>query len=232
MKEHVSAVVLAAGQGKRMNSNVQKQFMLLQNKPVLYYSLKCFQDCEEVEQIILVTGRGEIEYCKTEVVERYGFDKVKQIVAGGKERYDSVEQGLNCISNGIVLIHDGARPLVTEDMIKRSIKVAGEVGACTVGVPVKDTIKVVDEAGFGIRTPDRKTLWQIQTPQTFQVSIIKDAYLKMRTFGCENITDDTMLVERFMNVQSKVIEGDYRNMKITTPEDMALAEALLWSKHI
>ena len=85
MKEHVSAVVLAAGQGKRMNSNVQKQFMLLQNKPVLYYSLKCFQDCEEVEQIILVTGRGEIEYCKTEVVERYGFDKVKQIVAGGKE---------------------------------------------------------------------------------------------------------------------------------------------------
>ncbi len=230
MKEQVSAIVLAAGQGKRMNSQVQKQFMLLQNKPVLYYSLKCFQECEEIQRIVLVTGENEIEYCKKDIVDAYGFDKVTNVVAGGKERYDSVEQGLHCIEDGIVLIHDGARPFVTRDMILRSIETARESGACTVGMPVKDTIKVVDEEGYGIQTPDRKTLWQIQTPQTFRVPVIKEAYVKMRSSEAVTITDDTMLVEYFSSIRAKVIEGDYCNIKITTPEDMVLAEAFLRQK--
>lgn len=226
MKETVTAIVLAAGQGRRMNSKIQKQFMLLQNKPVLYYSLQCFQE-SEVDQIILVTGETEIEYCQKEIVEKYGFSKVKAIVPGGKERYDSVEQGLNCIEDGIVLIHDGARPFVTQEMIHQSIVTAMEAGACTIGVPVKDTIKVVDENQYGIETPDRKTLWQIQTPQTFQVSLIKKAYDCMRQSEMGNITDDTMLVEQYCGVRTKMIEGNYQNLKITTPEDLVLAEALL-----
>ena len=226
MKETVTAIVLAAGQGRRMNSKIQKQFMLLQNKPVLYYSLHCFQE-SEVDQIILVTGETEIEYCQKEIVEKYGFSKVKSIVPGGKERYDSVEQGLNCIEDGIVLIHDGARPFVTQDMIRQSVITAKEAGACTIGVPVKDTIKVVDENQYGIETPDRKTLWQIQTPQTFQVPLIKKAYDCMRQSEMGNITDDTMLVEQYCGVRTKMIKGSYQNLKITTPEDLVLAEALL-----
>lgn len=226
MKEEISVIVLAAGQGRRMNSKVQKQFMLLQDKPVLYYSLKCFQE-SNVMRIILVTGEKEIEYCKKEIVEKYQFDKVTDVIAGGTERYDSVEQGLNCITDGIVLIHDGARPFVNLEMIQQSIEAAREYGACTVGMPVKDTIKVVNENGIGIDTPDRSTLWQIQTPQTFQVPLIKEAYARMRKTKMGNITDDTMLVEYYCNTKVKVIKGDYRNLKITTPEDMILAEGIL-----
>lgn len=226
MKENITAIVLAAGQGKRMNSKIQKQFLLLQDKPVLYYSLHCFQE-SDVNRIVLVTGESEIEYCHKEIVIKYGFDKVSDIVAGGAERYDSVEHGLNCIEYGIVLIHDGARPFVTQEMIQRSVATAKKEGACTVGVPVKDTIKIVDENGYGIDTPARKMLWQIQTPQTFQVPLIKEAYYRMRQSENGNITDDTMLVERYCGTKVKVIEGDYRNIKITTPEDMILAESFL-----
>lgn len=226
VKEEISVIVLAAGQGRRMNSKVQKQFMLLQDKPVLYYSLQCFQQ-SDVMRIILVTGKSEVEYCRREIVEQYGFDKVTDIVAGGVERYDSVEQGLSCIEHGIVLIHDGARPFVTSEMIRQSIAATREYGACTVGMPVKDTIKVVDEQNYGVATPDRKTLWQIQTPQTFHVSLIKEAYARMRQSEMGNITDDTMLVENYCGRKVKVIEGDYRNLKITTPEDLNLAESIL-----
>lgn len=226
MKERITAIILAAGQGKRMNSRIQKQFMLLQEKPLLYYSLRCFQD-SEIEEIVLVTGSGEIEFCQKAIVEAYGFTKVKAVIAGGAERYDSVEKGLACIEDGIVLIHDGARPFVSREMIRQSIIAAMENGACTVGVPVKDTIKVVDEAQYGIETPDRKTLWQVQTPQAFRTGLIKEAYVRMRQDGMENITDDTMLVERYCGVRSKIIMGDYHNLKITTPEDFIAAEAFL-----
>lgn len=231
MKDYVTAIILAAGQGKRMKSNIQKQFMLLNGKPILYYSLQCFQTSVFIDQIILVTGEKEIEYCKKEVVEPYSITKVSQIIAGGAERYESVEHGLDAIKNeyeqGIVLIHDGARPFVTHTMIEDSIKTAKEYGACTVGMPVKDTIKVVDDEGNGIHTPDRKTLWQIQTPQTFQVSLIKKAHESMKMANVGNITDDTMLVEQFCERYVKVIEGSYQNIKITTPDDIILANAFL-----
>lgn len=226
MKEEITAIVLAAGQGRRMNSTVQKQFLLLQEKPVLYYSLRCFQE-SEVDRIILVTGETEIEYCRTEIIEKYKLDKVVEIIAGGRERYDSVEQGLSCVRDGIVLIHDGARPFVTVDIVRRSIQTAKEEGACTVGMPVKDTIKIVDAEHFGIATPDRNTLWQIQTPQAFRVPLIKEAYARMRQSEIGNITDDTMLVEQYCGVKVKMIEGSYQNLKITTPEDMVLAEQIL-----
>jgi len=228
MSEQITAIVLAAGQGRRMHSKVQKQFLLLDGKPVLYYALKCFEE-SDVSRIILVTGESEIRYCREQIVETYGFCKVTDIIAGGAERYDSVEQGLNLISDGIVLIHDGARPFLTQKMIRDSIRTAREHGACTVGMPVKDTIKVVNADGFGIDTPDRKLLWQIQTPQTFQVPLIQRAYQCMRQAIPESITDDTMLVERYCDTSVKVIEGDYRNIKITTPEDMILAESLIKS---
>ncbi len=231
MKDYVTAIILAAGQGKRMKSNIQKQFMLLNGKPILYYSLQCFQNSVFIDQIILVTGEKEIEYCKKEVVEPYSITKVSRIIAGGAERYESVEHGLDAIKNeyeqGIVLIHDGARPFVTHTMIEDSIKTAKEYGACTVGMPVKDTIKVVDDEGNGIHTPDRKTLWQIQTPQTFQVSLIKKAHESMKMANVGNITDDTMLVEQFCERYVKVIEGSYQNIKITTPDDIILANAFL-----
>lgn len=226
MSEHITAIVLAAGQGRRMNSKIQKQFMQLEGYPVLYYSLYAFEN-SEVERIILVTGEDEIDHCRQEIVEAYGFQKVTDIVAGGVERYDSVERGLDYVEDGIVLIHDGARPFVTEQMIYASIQTARVTGACTVGMPVKDTIKVVDDSGYGISTPNRKSLWQIQTPQTFSVPLIRKAYQCMRRSMGDAITDDTMLVERYCDVRVKVIEGDYCNIKITTPEDMILATGIL-----
>ena len=173
-----------------------------------------------------------VEHCQKELAERYQFAKVRDICIGGKERYDSVYQGLSAIGaegeNDIVLIHDGARPFVTAEMISASIACARECGACTVGVPAKDTIKIVDTDHYGVETPERKFVYQIQTPQTFQVPLLRRAYETMyeakRNGDTHNITDDTMLVEQYAGVRCKVVEGAYENIKITTPEDLAIAE--------
>lgn len=224
----VTAIVLAAGQGKRMNSNIQKQFMLIDERPVLYYPLKAFED-SSVDEIIVVTGAAEIEYCKTEIVDKYGFSKVKAVVAGGKERYDSVYNGLRASECDYVLIHDGARPLVTVDIIERTITAVKEYDACTVGMPVKDTIKISDDNDMVVSTPPRKNVWQIQTPQAFKYELIIAAHEKLRSGQSENInvTDDSMLVEELMNHSVKLVEGSYSNMKVTTPEDILIAEILL-----
>ena len=162
-----TAIVLAAGQGKRMGTKIQKQFLDLKGKPVLWYSLHAFEMSEWIDEIILVTGEDLISYCKEEIVERYGFQKVHAVVAGGAERYHSVYRGLQAISDveqRIVFIHDGARPFLTEDMIERVYKETLDHGACVVGMPVKDTIKIADENGFIRETPKRSLVWQIQTP--------------------------------------------------------------------
>lgn len=239
------AIVLAGGSGSRMNSDVAKQYMLIHGKEVIFFSLSTFQKNEHITDIVLVARNEDLEYCRNEIVNKYGFDKVRRIVSGGKERYASVYQGLLAVGDifrtdanqacvcgeQIVLIHDGARPFVTNEMINSSIACAGETGACTVGVPVKDTIKIVDENMNGIETPDRKFLYQIQTPQTFKYKLIMDAYQKMcmeqnaaRTCEKTVITDDTMLVEMYSGIKSKVILGSYENIKITTPEDINIAE--------
>ncbi|MCR5543563.1 MAG: 2-C-methyl-D-erythritol 4-phosphate cytidylyltransferase [Eubacterium sp.] len=224
----VSAILLAAGKGSRMKSDVAKQYMEINGKPLLYYSLKVF-DASVVDEIILVTRREDIDYVREEIVQKYGFQKVRKIVPGGRERYDSVEKGIRAADkrNKIVMIHDSARPCVTNRMILDSISGARRYRACTVAMPVKDTIKIVDENLFGIETPDRNVVYQIQTPQTFDRKLILDAYERLRADKEVRITDDTMLVEKYMDVPSKMIEGSYENIKVTTPEDIQIASIYL-----
>lgn len=227
----VSAIVLAAGSGSRMRLKTAKQFISVGEYPLIYYALKTFE-ASIVDEIIVVTRKEDIEYLKKEIVERYHFTKVRRIVAGGKERYDSVENGIKACDkrNKIIMIHDGARPFITNKMILDSISATRRYKACTVAVPVKDTIKVVDKAGFGVSTPDRSALYQIQTPQTFDRDLLLEAYDRLRASGDRDITDDTMIVERYIDQKVKIIEGSYENIKVTTPEDLLVAKALLKSR--
>lgn len=231
------AVVLAGGRGSRMKSDIPKQYLLIHDKPVLYYSLKMFQE-SEIDKIILVAGHDDIAMCSRDIVEKYQFDKVVKVVEGGAQRYDSVYHALKAIKelkigsddgkDSYVFIHDGARPCVNQEIIHRCYLAAEQFGACTAAVPVKDTIKVVDKEGFAVDTPDRNTLWQVQTPQTFRYDIIQRAYEKMfldKEKG--GITDDAMLVERYTDVKVKMAMGSYNNIKITTPEDMGAAARIL-----
>lgn len=225
-----TAIVLAAGSGKRMNTKVHKQYLLLKEKPVLYYSLKAFED-SRIDDIILVVGAGEIEFCRQEIVERYGFKKVRAIVEGGKERYHSVYEGLKAAGEtDYVLIHDGARPFVSQPIIERTLEAVFEYKACVVGMPVKDTIKIVDEDTFAKETPNRSTVWMVQTPQAFSYSLIYDAYTRMLADEDAAITDDAMVVERMTDYKVKLIEGSYQNIKITTPEDLDVAEKFFEKK--
>ena len=226
--EKVAAVVLAAGRGARMESNIHKQYMPLLGKPMIYYSLLAFQE-SRADEIILVTGAGEEEYCRKEM-EAYGFSKVTRIVTGGKERYHSVYEGLKAVADSdYVLIHDGARPCITAEIIQAAIEEARESKACVIGMPVKDTIKIADPLGFAAGTPDRNSLWLIQTPQAFSYSLILHAYRKLfeREENQQGITDDAMVVEKMTDHKVKLVCGSYENMKVTTPEDMAVAEIFL-----
>ena len=226
-KQKYAAIVLAAGSGKRMNSKVHKQYLIIQNRPVLYYSLKAFED-SAVDEIVLVVGKGEEEFCRKEIVDKYGISKVKAIVEGGKERYHSVFEGLKQTSDAdYVLIHDGARPFVNQDIIRRCMQEVQKYQACVVGMPVKDTIKIADEGGYAKQTPDRKNVWMIQTPQTFSYALIYEAYEEMLKTEDTAITDDAMVLERIKGKKSKLIEGSYRNIKITTPEDLLIANVYL-----
>ncbi len=227
MRGKVVAIVLAAGQGKRMNSQVAKQYLEINDKPLLYYTLTAF-DKSNVNEILLVTGRGEEEYCKKQIVERYGITKVKAIVSGGKERYDSVYQGLKeCIGADYVLIHDGARPLITPEVINRTIESVTQYQACIVAMPVKDTIKKIDVNGVVDETLDRNTLWMVQTPQAFSYSLVRKAYEDIMQQEHSHITDDAMVVEAMTDVPIHVVEGSYTNIKVTTPEDLCVAERFL-----
>lgn len=226
-KQKYAAIVLAAGSGKRMNSKVHKQYLIIQDRPVLYYSLKAFED-SAVDEIVLVVGKGEEEFCRKEIVDKYGISKVKAIVEGGKERYHSVFEGLKQTSDAdYVLIHDGARPFVNQDIIRRCMQEVQKYQACVVGMPVKDTIKIADEEGYAKQTPDRKNVWMIQTPQTFSYALIYEAYEEMLKTEDAAITDDAMVLERTKGKKSKLIEGSYRNIKITTPEDLLIANVYL-----
>ena len=231
MSERNTAIVLAAGQGKRMHSKVQKQFLEIQGYPVLYYSLHCFQESPLIQDIILVTGEESISYCKEEIVQKYGFTKVSAVIPGGKERYDSVYAGLcECRDCEYVLIHDGARPFVTEEILKRGLQKVKETGACVIGMPSKDTVKLSDEEGYVKETPNRKCVWTIQTPQIFSYSLIREAHDSIRQKDMSKITDDAMVVEYFTKTLVKFVEGSYQNIKITTPEDLLIAASFIRSK--
>ena len=223
-----TAIVLAAGQGKRMNSSIQKQFLEIKGYPVLYYSLKCFQDSPLIGEIVLVTSENEVSYCRSEIVKKYGFSKVTGIIAGGKERYDSVYAGLlACGECEYVFIHDGARPFISEEILERGLTGVQETGACVIGMPSKDTVKIADEDGFVKETPDRKNVWTIQTPQIFSYGLIRDAHESIRKKDMSAITDDAMVVEQETGVRVRLAEGSYQNIKITTPEDLVVAESFL-----
>ena len=228
MERKNTAIVLAAGQGKRMNSKVQKQFMELDGMPVLCYSLRCFQESPLIRDVILVTGEEYVFWCKEEIVEKYGFTKVSAVVSGGKERYDSVYEGLlSCENSDFVLIHDGARPFITEEIIRRGIQGVEKTGACVIGMPSKDTVKIADTQGYVAETPDRSTVWTIQTPQIFEYRLIREAHEKIRCRDMSAITDDAMVVEQETGVKVALVEGSYKNIKITTPEDLDIAEIFL-----
>lgn len=235
-RKKVSAIILAGGSGKRMNSEIPKQYMLLGTKPVLYYSVKAF-DQSSVDEIILVHGEKDRKYMESEFLCSYPFEKLIHLVQGGEERYHSVYNGLK-ETNGAdyVLIHDGARPFITAKVIEKTIQSLIEHPACAVGVPVKDTIKIIDTTGTIMETPDRNLLWAAQTPQAFSFSLISEAYelllTKMKDQKESNkilITDDAMVLEYMLNYPVKMIMGSYSNIKITTSEDMILGEALLQS---
>lgn len=228
-----TAIVLAGGRGKRMNSNVPKQFLLIQDKPVLYYSLKAFED-SFVDSIILVAADDDMEYCQKEIVDHYKFHKVTQIIAGGKERYHSVMNGLFAADPcDYIFIHDGARPFVDQDMLNRLLDGVMAERACVAGMPVKDTIKIADDAGYIETTPKRDLVWMIQTPQVFSYDLIYNAYSRLEKEESRllqdgiSITDDAMVVESLLGEKVKLIEGSYKNIKITTPEDLAVAAGFM-----
>ncbi len=233
-KSRFAAIVLAAGKGKRMNSKVQKQFLLLDGKPLLWYSLAAFEK-SNVEDVLLVTGKDEVEYCKTQIGEAYGFCKLRSVIPGGKERYHSVYEGLKMLAlmgygaGDFVLIHDGARPFVDQGIIGRVSEDVVRYGACVAGMPSKDTVKLADEENFARLTPARASVWTIQTPQAFSFNLIYGAYERMmsREEYQNGITDDAMVVEAMTDTRVKLTEGTYRNIKVTTPEDMDVAKAFL-----
>ena len=223
MKERIGAVVLAAGQGKRMGTETAKQFLELRGKPLIYYALKAFED-SDVDEVVLVTGKESIAYCREEVVRAFGFRKVRAVVEGGKERIDSVYEGLKAFADNsfidCVLIHDGARPLVSGEVIARAIAGAVRFQSCVAAMPVKDTIKVCDAECFAKETLDRRLLWQMQTPQAFAFPLIYRAYQEVMGWkegeGRETITDDAMVVESVFGPTGQKIKlirmesvGDY-----------------------
>lgn len=223
----VFVLVPAAGAGRRMGAAVNKQYLTLAGRPILAHTLDLFEKHPAVEGVVVVSPREEIPFCRKEVVERYGFGKVRALVEGGGERQDSVRNGLAACPGGdddIVLIHDGVRPFFPAELIGAVAETAARVGGCVVGVPVKDTIKEV-EGGRIAGTPPRGRLWQAQTPQAFPLRVIREAHARALRDGFRG-TDDASLVER-LGAPVAMVEGSYRNIKITTPEDLVLARAFL-----
>lgn len=226
VRPYCTAVIMAAGKGKRMGTDISKQFLPVCGKEILAWTVEKFEASPAVDEIILMAGTEGIEEVR-ELCTKYSWKKVCQVALGGKERQDSVANGLSLLSEKteIVLIHDGVRPFVTERMIEASIEGALSYGGCVIGVPAKDTIKVCDKAQMAVETPDRCTLWQIQTPQTFDRKVICQAYDQAkedRFLG----TDDASVAE-YAGYKVFVAMGDYRNIKITTKEDLIIAEAFI-----
>jgi 2-C-methyl-D-erythritol 4-phosphate cytidylyltransferase len=217
------AVIVSAGKGHRFMEGKKKQFHFLAGKPILAHTLDKFETCPLIRSILLVVGQEDMDFCLKEVIEKYKFKKISQIVPGGKQRQESVKNGIDALpkDTDIVAIHDGVRPFVTKAMIEDSIHSAIRYGAVVLAMPVKDTIKISNPDGTVLKTLNRESLWQVQTPQTFQVNIIKEAYYRATEDGFIG-TDDASLVER-TGVKVHILPGSYTNIKITTPEDLLLA---------
>ena len=223
----ISAIILAGGKGKRMGSAISKQFIDIKGKPIIYYTLKKFSENKKIDNIIVVLPEDEVKYFKENILKKYEL-RINKIVIGGKERQDSVYNALKSLKNSssdIVLIHDGARPFISERIINEGIKFAEIYGAAAPGVMPKDTIKVKNEKNFSVDTPNRANLVSIQTPQVFKFDEILECHEKIRYNG-KMVTDDTMVVEKY-GYSVYLYDGEYTNIKVTTPEDLILAERLI-----
>lgn len=218
--EKLGALVVAAGKGSRFGGPVSKQFLPLGGLPVLARTLAALQEAPAVSEIVLVVGGDDVEHCRG-WKERYGIGKLTAVTAGGAERQHSVWAGLQLVTTEWVIVHDGVRPFVDGPLIERCWQAAREAGAAVAAVPVKDTIKVADDSGTIVHTPDRKSLWAIQTPQAFRRSDLVEAHLRAQRDGFLG-TDDATLVER-IGIPVRLVPGDYGNIKITTPEDLEWA---------
>lgn len=226
-----TVLIPAAGTGRRMGGSVSKQYLELAGKPILAHTLTLFENHPLIENIYLIVPPDDISYCQQQIVDCYGFTKVCRIVAGGAERQDSVRNGLDAlVEDGLsqpqrpILIHDGARPLFDCKRLSPLIEIVRKSGACTIGVPVKDTIKDVENNKI-TGSPDRNRLWQAQTPQGFLYHLIREAFDRAAEDSFV-ATDDASLLER-LGHPVQMLEGDYRNIKVTTPEDILIAVALL-----
>lgn len=228
--DKVAAVIVAGGSGRRMGMNIKKQFIELEGKAILAHTIEAFNKCKVVDEIVVVVGKEDIDKVRTEIVSRYGYDKVIQIIEGGTERQESVYNGLMAVSKDAqyVMIHDGARPFISQVILEKALIMTKEKYATVVAVPVKDTIKIVNGEFEVEATPSRSTLWSVQTPQSFKKELLINAY----TYAKEKsliVTDDSMLVEAY-GKKVHVVEGDYNNIKITTSEDLVLGQAILMNK--
>lgn len=223
----ISAIIVAGGKSLRMGQDINKQFIKLKDKEVIALTIEAFNRATIIDEIIVVIGEDDIEYCITNVIKKYNLIKVKKVVVGGSERQESVYNGLiNCNKESdIVLIHDGARPFVTERMIIDSATCASNLGACTVAVPIKDTIKIISKDSTVVSTLKRDELYAIQTPQAFKYNLILAAHEEALKTNLK-ATDDTMLIEA-MGESVKVVKGSYFNIKLTTPEDLIFGRAIL-----
>ncbi|GAA0684510.1 MULTISPECIES: 2-C-methyl-D-erythritol 4-phosphate cytidylyltransferase [Clostridium] len=219
------ALIVAGGKGKRVGRDISKQFICINNKPIIWYTIKAFESCEHIDGIVVVISKDDMDYFNENVLEVYDFKKILAVVEGGAERQDSVYNGLLMMKDcDIVLIHDGARPFVSEKIINEGIEYAKSYGAAACGVMPKDTIKVKDSDDFSKETLQRDTLFAVQTPQCFEYNSIKKAHEFIRK---ENlmVTDDTMVIEK-LGKRVYLYEGSYTNIKVTTPEDIEVAEII------
>jgi 2-C-methyl-D-erythritol 4-phosphate cytidylyltransferase/2-C-methyl-D-erythritol 2,4-cyclodiphosphate synthase len=224
----ISALIPAAGRGKRFGSDKNKVLVEALGRPIIAYTLQAFQACGAVDEIVLVVGEADVPLFE-DVVQTFGpFDKLSAVIPGGEERGDSVRRGLEAVSKDIVAIHDGARPLVTEETILATIEGAREFGAAVAAVPVVDTIKQADQEGFVAATLDRSSLYHIQTPQTFLTRDIRKAYDWAETQGI-SATDDAALYEKTVG-KVKLVPGSYDNIKVTGPQDLQTVEAKLQAR--
>ena len=225
--EKITAILLSAGTGSRMHTDIPKQYLDLCGRPVIAWSVEALQKCPLIDDIILVAGRDDIDFCRERVISRYGFSKVTKIIPGGAERGESVLCGLEAADQDttFVLIHDGARPLIDQNSITRIIDAVRIYRAAVLAVPSTDTVKVVDSEEMVVSTPDRKTLRMMQTPQAFAYPMILRAYQSVKSIGVA-VTDDAMAAEH-IGMKVKVVEGSRRNIKITLPEDLMIAELMM-----
>ena len=222
------AVIPAAGTGIRMENHRPKQFLDVDGRPLLALTLEKFQVCPAIDTVILVAPQKDVAYCQSEIVERHHLTKVEKVVVGGERRQDSVRLGIEASEGdyGLILIHDGVRPLVAPDLIVRVVEAAQKHRAVITGLPAKETVKEIDENHLVVRTYDRQKVWLVQTPQVFRYEDILMAHRRAVEEGWEEVTDDALLVEK-VGIPVRVVEGSEDNIKVTTPQDLELVKFLL-----